>query len=200
MEGFRLSQGIEQKMTGKFESLIGSPLTTISYDEVPEDVKKYFESQSSKFILPEEYHTQNFQKLYTFSYLNGDICYIAEQDKTYGTNGDTERHTYFMDRRGDKEIGYLELRLNISNQIIYFKGKPFVGFTRTAEDFQSEGLGERRLRVANAYSLEQYNVSLNSSAVIEEEAKRIWERLVEKGDAEKYKEGKHERFRFVIKN
>ena len=42
MEGFKLSQGIEQKMTGKFESLIGSPLTTISYDEVPEDVKKYF--------------------------------------------------------------------------------------------------------------------------------------------------------------
>ncbi len=198
MEQIRQTPSTEKLHNTKFELLIGgTSLTPIDYDLIPEDVVKHFEAQSSKFILPEQYQTRNFSKLYTFNYVNGDIGYIAEQDKAYGTNGDTERLTYFEDVRDGTRTGYLELRSSLSNKDTYFKGKPFVGFTRTLDGFQNEGLGERRLRVANAYSLDNYGIPLNSDTLIEETAKRVWQRLVEKGDAEKYTEGKNERYRFI---
>ena len=201
MEQIKQATSTENSYSTKFESLTGNtPLVPIDYDLIPEEVLKHFEAQSSKFILPEQYRIGDFKKLYVFTYPNGDIGYVAEQDKTYDTTGDTERLTYFEDTRDGTRTGYLELRCALSNKETYFKGKPFVGFTRTLERFQNEGLGERRLRVANAYSLGNYGVPLNSDTLIEETAKRVWQRLVEKGDAEKYIEGKNERFRFVTKN
>ncbi|NTV44516.1 MAG: hypothetical protein HGA67_02345 [Candidatus Yonathbacteria bacterium] len=201
MEQISQTLNTEKHPHTKFELVIGgTPLTPIDYDLIPEDVIKHFEAQSSKFILPEQYQPKNFRRLYTFIYQNGDIGYISEQDKTYDTTGDTERLTYFEDVRDGTRTGYLELRYGLSNKDTYFKGKPFVGFTRTLDGFQNEGLGERRLRVANAYSLDNYGVPLNSDTLIEKTAKRVWERLVEKGEAEKYMEGKNERFRFILKS
>lgn len=202
MEGIQQTPIVTEKApVNRFELLTGcTTLTPVDYDLIPQEVLKHFEGQSSKFILPEQYHIRNFSRLYTFTYPNGDIGYLAEQDKTYETNGDRERLTYFADIRDGVRTGYLELRCALSNGDVYFKGKPFVGFTRTLEGFQNEGLGERRLRVANAYSLDTYGVPLNSGGLIEETAKRMWRRLVENGEAEKYMEGKNEYFRFVIKN
>ena len=190
----------EKFCNNKFESMVGASLTPIDYDLIPQDVIEHLEEQSIKLISPDNYKPKNFDKLYTFKYPNGDIGYIAEQDKTYGTEGDTERLTYFEDMRDGVRTGYLELRYALLNKSAYFKDKPFIGFTRTLDGFEKEGLGERRLKIANAYSLYNYGFPLNSDTVIQEAAKRVWERLVEKGEAEKYTEGSKERFRFILKN
>jgi hypothetical protein len=180
-----------------FEKLTGLTLVPITYEQVPENVMKHFEFQSSKLIHPKEYLPKNFSKLLTFLYENGDTAYIAEQDKTYDDIGDTERLTYFVDTRDGVMTGYLELRFNLTNHSEYFLEKPFVGFTRTKE-FQGEGLGRKRLEIANAYAKAQYGFPLNSdSMIIDKNARKIWESLVEEGKAEKYMEGKNSRYRFL---
>lgn len=184
-------------MIEKFKSLYDVEMIEVAYDDLPQDVRTNFERQSRKFILPELYKVANFDKLYKFTHKNSDVTYVAQQDKTYDTNGATERLTYFADTRGEEMTGYLELRLAISESSEYFKGKPFVGFTRTYSDFLKQGLGKRRLEEANAYSLSEHSLPLNSDTLVEGEAKKLWNRLVVEGKAEKYDENGQERFRFI---
>ncbi len=187
----------QQDMREKFRDLFGAEMVEIVYEDLPENVKNHFEGQSSKFILPEAYKVGNFSKLYKFTHQNGDETYVGQQDKTYGTNGTTERLTYFVDTRDGEMTGYLELRLGISDLSEYFKGKPFVGFTRTHSAFLNQGLGKRRLEEANAYSLSEHSLPLNSDSLVTEEAKRVWESLIKDGRAESYDESGKERFRFI---
>lgn len=187
----------QQDVREKFRDLFGAEMVEIAYEDLPENVKNHFEGQSSKFILPEEYKVGNFNKLFKFSHQNGDETYIGQQDKTYDTNGATERLTYFADIRNGEMTGYLELRLAVSDLSDYFKSKPFVGFTRTHPPFLHQGLGKRRLEEANAYSLSEHSLPLNSDSLVTEEAKSTWERLIAEGKAEKYVENGNDRFRFV---
>ncbi len=128
-----------------FKRFSGLSLETVSYEALPPSVKEYFESRSAMYINQAEYSPQNFEKVLTFTFPNGDIGYIAEQLKDYSNEVGIERLTYITDTRDGVELGYLELRLNITSDMPYFKNKPFVGFNRTNEGFQRQGLGERRL-------------------------------------------------------
>ena len=188
-----------QDVREKFNDLYGAEMVEIAYDDLPQNVKTHFETQSSKFILPETYKIGDFSKLYKFTHQNGDITYVGQQDKTYDTNGSSERLTYFIDTRDGEMTGYLELRLAISDLSGYFRGKPFVGFTRTHSAFLNQGLGKRRLEEANIYSLSEHSLPLNSDSVVTDEAKRVWEGLIKDGKAERYDENGKERFRFVSK-
>lgn len=198
MEKFKNSNETNQPDTReKFRDLYGTEMTEVTYEEIPEIVKDNFEKQSKKFILKEEYKEGNFSKLYKFIHQNGDETYIGQQDKTYETNGATERLTYFADTRNGEITGYLELRLSINDLSEYFKNKPFVGFTRTYPTFLNQGLGRRRLEEANAYSLSEHYLPLNSDSLVIDEAKSVWEKLVTDGKAERYNENGKERFRFI---
>ncbi len=187
----------KRDMAEKFRDLYNSEMVEVTYEDLPQNVKIHFENQSSKFILPEAYKIGNFSKLCKFPHQNGDETYVGQQDKTYDTNGATERLTYFVDTRDGEMTGYLELRLPVSDLSQYFKEKPFVGFTRTHSPFLSQGLGKRRLEEANAYSLSEHSLPLNSDSLVTEEAKRVWERLIEDDKAERYVENGKERFRFI---
>ncbi len=158
------------------------------------------EGKSSLFILPEDYTERNFDKLLKHVHQNGDISYFAEQNKTY-SKGNAERLTYIVDTRdinGEQVMtGYLEIRFSLTSENAYFKGKPFVGFTRTVEGFTGEGLGRRRLLTANSYVLSVYGAPLNSDTLISDVAERVWERLVADGLAESYQEGPYTRYRFI---
>ena len=181
----------------KFASLYQAEMSQLSYADLPDLVRAHFETQSAKFITPENYTVGNFSKILSFAHENGDVTFVAQQDKQFGKNGETERITYFVDLRGEDMTGYLEMGLGLTDVTDYFKGKPYVGFTRTSDGYQKEGLAERRLRQANAYALSEYGHTLNSDTIITDDtARRVWERLVDEGSAEKYMEGKNERFRF----
>ncbi len=204
MEGFNKNQElVSNTVTEKFCELFGAELVTITYDELPEVVRDHFERQSCKFILPEEFKQKNFSVFYRFEHPHGDVTYVGQQDKTYDTKeGDTERLTYFADMRGDVITGYIEVRYALTNTSDYFKDKPFVGFNRTHDRFQGQGLAQRRLEEANAYTQAEYGYVLNSDTLLSEEAKGVWEKLVALGKAEKYIETiidkDRERFRFIV--
>lgn len=166
--------------------------------QIPTKVMDWFEGRSAMFIHPGDYKTGNFIAFYVIHHHLGDITYAARQTKTYDANGDTEDlvHVISLDSNGNEEE-HAEIRNNISNTDPYFREKPFVGYTTTEEGFRNKGLGSRRLFIMNALSKMLYGFPLHSDTLISEEAKRLWERLVEQGKAIKYKEGERGRYKFV---
>lgn len=187
----------ESTVAHRFEKLFDAELVEVGYKDLPPQIAEYLETQSRKLVRDETYRVGNFDTLYSFTHANEDITYVGQQDKTYDTNNRTERLTFFVDTREGEITGYLEMRLALTDLQRFFKNKPFVGFTRTHESFQKQGLALRRLEEANAYSLAEYGFPLNSDTLLTDEAKRVWERLVEAGRAEQYKENDNPRFRFV---
>jgi hypothetical protein len=187
----------------KFESLYQAEMSSVAYEDLPEVVRSHIESESRHLIHRDKYREGNFSKILCFTHENGDITYLAQQDKQYGTDDETERLTYFVDTRDGVMTGYLEMRWALTDMSDYFKNKPLVGFTRTQEGYFKEGLAERRLRQANAYSLSEYGYPLNSDSRLSKEARKVWERLVDAGLAELYFDGRDsegdpiERFRFI---
>ena len=186
-----------QDPTEKFKELYGAEMTEITYDDLPEEIKKHFEEQSNKFMFREDYTVGNFSNIHQFTHPNGDVTYVAQQDKTYGTDRRTDRLSYFADTREGQITGYLELVLALDDLRDYFKDKPFVGNTRTQPDFLKEGLARRRLLEANAYSLSEHSLPLHSDTIMTEGAKGVWESLVDDGKAEKYDEDGNVRYRFI---
>jgi len=179
--------------------MAGVTATPTTFREIPEAVRDHLERDSRKYIHPENYTPENFPKAQILNYENGDIGYLAEQDKTYDNTNETERLTFIVDTRDSVETGYIEIRFNLASKSKYFKNKPFVGVTRTYEDFENEGLGTRRLRVANAYVVAVYGLPLCSDSLMTEGARAVWDKLVASHEAEKFKEGTHDRYRFILK-
>ena len=157
----------------------------------------HFEGKSHRFILPTDYLPGNFDKFFIIHHSNGERTHIAQQTKTYATNGDTENLSYLCDMDRDNIIvGHGEIRFNISNTSNYFKDKPFVGYTQTLEGNEKKGLGTRRLYIMNALSQAVYQLPLNSDTLIGEDAEKLWKSLVNLGVAKSYKEGKNNRYAF----
>ncbi len=201
-------ESVEGRFSGFYE---GANIVPISYDELPEDVLTHIETNSSKYISPNDYLPRNFSHIYLLTHPDGSLTYIAEQTKTY-SGGDTEELAYLVDYIDGEMAGYGELRNSISNKSEYFSSKPFVGFTRTftEEDtkgsgngFQRQGLGARRLVEMDGYARARFGAPLNSDTILmhddavtdESAPRRIWERFVEEGRAEMYMEGQHIRYR-----
>lgn len=169
-------------------------MSQIKETDAPEAAMEVFEHKSAQFINRDKYRPRNFEFYFVINHVNGDRTYLAQQTKTYDTNKDTERLTYFVDMRGNQVLGYSELRNNISNLREYFRDKPFVGYTETEKDFRNQGLGTRRLLLMNAFSGAQYSLPLNSDTLNSEVS--VWEDLVQKGQAQKFQEGEHLRYSF----
>lgn len=149
-----------------YESMLSESLVPVSYGQLPDAVKDHFEIQSEKYINPDFYQKNNFSSLLQSYKKNGDVKYFAQQDKLYDTNGETERLTYIVDTRDDEITGYIELRLGVSDDSAFYIDKPFVGMTRTSEEFLREGLGVTRLEDANVYSIAEHGHVLNSDSVM----------------------------------
>ena len=63
---------------------------------------------------------------------------------------------------------------------------PFVGWTETYEAFRGRAAGGRRLKYMNQLCLQNFGQPLRSAlnGYIEDEAKRVWQKLVDEGVAE----------------
>lgn len=177
-------------------NLPGAEIEDISIDLIPQRVLEKFEAHSKRFILPNEYKPGNFNKLLLIRFQNGDIIYAAKQIKIYD-NKREEECTYFFETRGDEILGRSEMRYGLKykkENSKYFKDKPFVGFIKTESDMKKTGLGTRRLFAMNAVSHMIYGQPLYSDTVNSDEMINVWEELVKKGKAEKFKEGKFDRY------
>lgn len=172
----------------------------LQLSDIPADVLEHFEGKSSCYILPENYHPGNFQTLFLLEKTPNEKIFGATQTKTYGTENpdtSTEELTYLVDVLDDKITGYGEIRFNTSKENEYFKDKPFVGFTRTYKEFMGKNLGTQRLQTMNEVCLALYKRPLSSDSIISEPAKKVWEKLAAKGEAEIFKEGTSNRYRFT---
>ncbi len=196
MEGFKNEDFSQTFTIEKFKKLFGADLEVIAYEELPDVVREFFESQSSKFIPESEHVVGNFSQILKFLHQNGDETYVAQQDKKL-VNNSVERCAYFADTREGVMTGYIYTRFAYADPGPFFYGKPFVGFTETYEGFKKQGLGKRRLEEANAYSLAEYGRPLYSDTIIFDEAKSVWEALCREGKAEQFIENDKVRFRFV---
>ena len=101
-----------------------------------------------------------------------------------------------MDTVGDQLMGSGELRKAITNQVEYFKDKPFVGSTRNEESGKGKFLGARRLEIMNAFSQMKYGLPLYSDTRMSPLAIDVWEGFVQSGKATKFKEGPNDRYVF----
>lgn len=174
----------------------------IVLSDIPEKVLEYFEFKSSQFISPNQYKPNNFERFFAVKYADNNTTFLAQQTKMYD-NGDAEKLTFFADVIEKDVIGRAELRLNVKCAIEneeYFKNKPFVGWTETNEDLRKSGMGTRRLFLMNAIAQMCYGLPLYSDTVNSPQMKKIWEKLVESGNAIKFKEGDKDRYKITLKN
>lgn len=192
MEGVEKPKDLIEKLK---EYLPEAVIERIKLEDIPEPVLEIFERKSHSLIKDEDYKQGNFEDLFKIVYSEKEIIFAASQNKTYH-NGETEDLVYLVDTINGEMSGYSELRMALTKQTEFFKDKPFVGFTQTEEPLRGLGIGETRLRIMNSIAHAKYGHPLHSDTLLQESAKRIWERLVENGEAEKFSEGEHERFRF----
>lgn len=81
----------------------------------------------------------DFDELLVAHHENGISSFVARHDKTYATNGHTDRIFHVVDTRCLPEsdvIGYGELRLALTDPSPYYLNKPFVGSLSTEEKYR----------------------------------------------------------------
>lgn len=169
----------------------------ISFDTIPSEVLEFFEGMSARFVSPDNYKSDNFEIAYLIKHDNGDLTYVAEQEKDYQEKG-IEKNAYFFDVRDGKKIGHGELRYSANRKEEFFDQKPFVGFTNTEDDYRRLGLGERRLFEMGAYSQIRYGLPLYSSTTITKEAEKVWQKLEAHGKANKIEDQDGVRYKLVL--
>jgi hypothetical protein len=186
--------------------LPNTQITTISPENIPEAALGVFEDKSSCFIDPETYRPLNFNFLYLIKHGGGDRTFVATQTKDL--NDGPEQSAYVVDVDDDGQImGYSELRYVYDNPKDFFKGKPFEQWSGTEQEFTHRGLSTRRIFVMNALSQMLYRLPLYSSTHFVHHTndqderiqpqKIVWEKLVIKGFARKFKQGGYDRFVFT---
>ena len=163
--------------------------------DLPEAVWEFFVGRHRQFTPPGGVDTSRLGEFQRVFLENGDIAYLASEEKQYdGSKESKEQCTYVYEARDGEKVGHGEIRWNDTSKDPFFVDKPFVGMTRTEEDFRREGLGLRRIKLMNAIAQMRYGKPLYSSTLMTREAKSVWGKLQEQGIAERFMEGDHERF------
>lgn len=172
---------------------------TISCADLPRPVAEFFQARSEMFLQPEDVKgIDGFSLLAVVTSGQDDVTrYVGQEGKTYtGTDGAEETLVHMIEfTKTDRQLGHGEIRLGHSEDE-FFKDKPFVGFTRTEEDFQCRGYGRKRLFVMNHLTHMLFGLPLHSSTLIAPPAESLWKRLAKEDLVETYREGAHVRYCF----
>ena len=138
-------------------------------------------------------------KILRISHREGGITNIARQNKHYRETGMIEEFAYLFEVNSEEAYtGHGMLSFNSTSAHPIFKNKPYAGATFTEENFRRRHLGIRRLQVLNALSQSLYGLPLHSDySLCRPLARGTWEKLVEKGEAKAFREGKKERYVFI---
>jgi hypothetical protein len=171
-----------------FESLYpNGSLRQIQRKDIPVEIVEHLEGMSRRFIKPEDYKEDNFT--YYFLIQHNHIpdfkTYVAEQDKVYDHLEESEKmekNVYFYDMLGGVELGHAELRFQPNGETLYFKDRPFVGYTKTEDEYKRQGYAIDRLLEMGAYSQMQWGFPLYSGDQ-NETADKVWKELLKEGRA-----------------
>ena len=160
-----------------------------SPQDLPSNVKDKFISRGSLYINKQTApkSMDDFENVRRVVHANGDISYLANQNKIY-SSGAQEETIHLVDTTAESRLtGEAEVRFNSASEEDYFKDKPFVGWTSTEKEARHEGLGRRRLIVMKFAAAAEFGLALHSDTVFShEDVGKIWERLVDEGQAEQY--------------
>lgn len=169
-------------------------------EELPPEAKKRFGIRKPTFIeAVRGINPVKYDQLLKIVHDNGEESYIR-------TVSNSKSHkVYVAEFNTDKEyIGTGSMKLFTQTDNEFFKDKPYVNWTKTHEEHERRGYGTRRLYIMNALSQTIHQLPLNSSGkfiinyLVDDtpSQKRLWQNLVEAGDATPYKYQNEERFVF----
>ena len=108
-------------------------------------------------------------------YKHADVRYSADYINIYDIDHD------------DELVGWATIARINSGFRDMPHGLPYIGMTETVKEMRRQGLGTRRLILANELSLKTFGLPLNSDLTVdgtEEEAASLWQKLVLEGKAE----------------
>ncbi len=192
-----LSSYDKQNNFAKFkEYLPDVQIKEININDIPKEALDFFIDRGMQFVDPNRNDPNDFKKFFVLEYGDNDYIYVASKTKNYslGEEEDVEESTYFFDIKNNKPIGYSEIRYKESTESEYFKDKPFIGIIRTDNDLKTTGLGTRKMNAMNAISWMLYSLPLYSDTVNSPEMKSLWEGLVKRNKAEKFKQDDNDRY------
>ncbi len=195
---------LEKRKEDIFASLFKTgTIAQIKREEIPETILKFFEGMSGRFIHPKKYIEGNFIAYYIINHVDipGLVTYVADQNKIYD-NGENkleivERNIYFYEEFEGEKVGHGELRYQPNTKKLYFKDRPFVGFTRTEEGLLQMGFGTKRILEMGAYSEMEFKLPLYSGDQ-NKEADNVWQKLIQEGKAKEAPTDNHLRKRYKL--
>jgi hypothetical protein len=144
----------------------------------------------------------DFHVFYKITESKGNVkTYVATQTRIY-SDCNREELTYLIQVGKDGDyLGRSELRFNAESKEDYFRNKPFEEYTETGEGLERQKLAIRRILIMNAYTQIRYDLPLHSSThfILYDRLtgepvmpqKKVWERLVVFGYADRYKQTNH---------
>jgi len=123
------------------------------------------------------------------------ISYITATTLSDTINRRNGRLIYMLDTVGNKLAGGCYMLREAGDE-----SPPYLGWTQTFDEYQHQGLGERRLALMNAYCKKVYDAHLHSSPNAYDNSKSLWDKLRRSRRAERTrlldKDG-GQRFRFI---
>ena len=170
-------------------------------EQIPEAVADFLRNKSALYVKEPPLEPAQFDELLFVANDNGVTSYIARQDKTYDSNGRTERLYHVVDAdAGGEVIGYAEIRLGLANNEDYFKDKPFVGSLWTDERYRRSRRGNLagRLVVLAALAEQKLELPLYTDTVVSKEAHNVADKLARNGRLELIQEDGFIRYRTPV--
>jgi hypothetical protein len=160
-------------------------ITPIASEKLPETAKEYFAEAGKEFC--DDYTQRDpmhveYRGINTFT-----VMMEGKEVAEAGEWGEVDILLIDVDDR-DRRIGHGIVAM-LSGDVQPFEiNKPFVGETGTQPEFMRQGLGLRRLQVMNHLAQLIFRKPLHSDLLghTSEEAKGVWRKLTEQGNAEEY--------------
>ncbi len=204
MVGLKQPKILSETNCKEFERYYDGNLSVITSDSINSVANEMFEGWSGRFILPQEYHPQNFHQYFNITHNRHpkEITFVAHQTKVYDSEklSEAERLVYLVDILGGEHIGHGEIRFKFDSRHPFFTSKPFVGYTCTEKQFRRRGYGTRRLSIMNALTRVLFQFSLHSDKFSHNHPKMSegpWKRHLLNGAVVPYGYGGGHRYYFI---
>ncbi len=164
-------------------------LEAIEFDELPKSVQVDLYYNLNVNLVPHWTPARPISDVEVGKLLDceGNYHWVFAFETTYFPSGATEDRHFVRSTNalgevtGKAEMRYMLDELPVSDR---YRGRPFVGMTRTEERIQRQGLGINRLCAMNYLALRKYDAPLRSSGLISPDAEAVWQKLVKQGEAE----------------
>ena len=171
------------------EATYSPTFTPIEPEQIPAAFSELLIRRGGLLIPPKNAPRclEDFTNLRAAIHGNGDISYVASQEKTYYP-GKWERVIHLIvTTEAERLTGRGEFMFSPDSSVDKYRIKPSVWFTETFEGLGHQGLGRRRLITMNLAATAEFGYSLHSATLFcDPYEKNTWKHLVRDGLAKRY--------------